>query len=81
MAPDGQPLGLAPRPRYACSMSGRARLSSDVSEIELVFSIPPHRTSRLAGTWRRPTRSWWLRERTNAMMRGTTLGRRREVIE
>ena len=24
-------------------MCGRARLSSDVSEIKLVFSIPPHR--------------------------------------
>lgn len=26
-------------------MCGRARLSSDVSEIRLVFSIPPHRTT------------------------------------
>jgi hypothetical protein len=27
----------------ARDMCGRARLSSDVSEIKLVFSIPPHR--------------------------------------
>jgi len=38
---------------------GRARLSSDVSEIKLVFSIPPHRpTPNIApvGTSRLPTR-------------------------
>jgi hypothetical protein len=29
--------------RYARALCGRARLSSDVSEIKLVFSIPPHR--------------------------------------
>jgi putative SOS response-associated peptidase YedK len=52
MAPDGQPLGLAPRPRYAPPMCGRARLSSDVSEIKLVFSIPPHRpTPNIAPSW------------------------------
>jgi hypothetical protein len=33
MAPNGQLLSPAPRPR----------LSSDASEIKLVFSIPPHR--------------------------------------
>jgi hypothetical protein len=33
----------ASRPRYDRAMCGRARLSSDVSEIKLVFSIPPHR--------------------------------------
>src|SRR3984893_13477946 len=33
----GAPIPLYPRP-----MCGRARLSSDVSEIKLVFSIPPH---------------------------------------
>jgi hypothetical protein len=38
-----QPLGPATRRRYARAMCGRARLSSDVSEIKLVFSIPPHR--------------------------------------
>jgi len=34
------------------------RLSSDVSEIKLVFSIPPHQatpTSRPVGTWHRPS--------------------------
>jgi hypothetical protein len=43
MAPDGQSLGRAPRPRYACAMCRGARLSSDVSEIRLVFFIPPDR--------------------------------------
>jgi hypothetical protein len=45
---------LAPtsRPRYARAMCGRARLSSDVSEIKLVFSIPPHRpTPNIAPSW------------------------------
>ena len=45
---------LAPvyRPRYALAMCGRARLSSDVSEIKLVFSIPPHRpTPNTAPSW------------------------------
>jgi putative SOS response-associated peptidase YedK len=33
-------------------MCGRARLSSDVSEIKLVFSIPPHRpTPNIAPSW------------------------------
>jgi hypothetical protein len=32
---------------YLIVMCGRARLSSDVSEIKLVFSIPPHRRQRL----------------------------------
>ena len=33
-------------------MCGRVRLSSDVSEIKLVFSIPPHRpTPNLAPSW------------------------------
>ena len=33
-------------------MCGRARLSSDVSEIRLVFSIPPHRpTPNVAPSW------------------------------
>jgi hypothetical protein len=35
----------------ARAMCGRARLSSDVSEIKLVFSIPPHRpTPNIART-------------------------------
>ena len=45
---------LAPpsRPRYARAMCGRARLSSDVSEIKLVFSVPPHRpTPDVAPSW------------------------------
>jgi putative SOS response-associated peptidase YedK len=33
-------------------MCGRARLSSDVSEMKLVFSIPPHRpTPNIAPSW------------------------------
>jgi putative SOS response-associated peptidase YedK len=33
-------------------MCGRARLSSDVSEIKLVFSIPPHRpTPNFSASW------------------------------
>jgi len=33
-------------------MCGRVRLSSDVSEIKLVFSIPPHRpTPNFAPSW------------------------------
>ena len=33
-------------------MCGRAHLSSDVSEIKLVFSIPPHRpTPNFAASW------------------------------
>jgi putative SOS response-associated peptidase YedK len=38
--------------RYVSSMCGRVRLSSDVSEIKLVFSIPPHRpTPNIAPSW------------------------------
>ena len=40
------------------TMCGRARLSSDVSEIKLVFSIPPSARRRISlrlGTWRRLT--------------------------
>jgi putative SOS response-associated peptidase YedK len=34
------------------AMCGRVRLSSDVSEIKLVFSIPPHRpTPNIAPSW------------------------------
>jgi putative SOS response-associated peptidase YedK len=40
-----QPVGLAAPLGYGWIMCGRARLSSDVSEIKLVFSIPPHRPS------------------------------------
>src|SRR6266851_9574245 len=47
-----QSLGPAIRWRYALIMCGRARLSSDVSEIKLVFSIPPHRpTPNIAPSW------------------------------
>jgi len=39
-------------PRYVPAMCGRARLSSDVSEIKLVFSIPPDRsTPNIAPSW------------------------------
>jgi hypothetical protein len=34
-------------------MCGRVRLSSDVSEIKLVFSIPPHRPTLPADLERR----------------------------
>src|SRR5438128_1420184 len=45
-------LGLGPGPGYARAMCGRARLSSDVSDIKLVFSIPPHRpTPNIAPSW------------------------------
>jgi hypothetical protein len=51
---NGQSLGPAPPPRYARPMCGRVRFSSDVSEIKLVFSIPPHRpTPNFAPTTRR----------------------------
>jgi putative SOS response-associated peptidase YedK len=37
---------------YAHVMCGRARLSSDVSEIKLVFSIPPGREApNFAASW------------------------------
>ena len=32
-------------------MCGRVRLSSDVSEIKLVFSIPPHRPTPFPPSW------------------------------
>jgi putative SOS response-associated peptidase YedK len=43
-------------------MCGHVRLSSDVSEIKLVFSIPPHRPTPNfppSWTWLRPTSSRW----------------------
>lgn len=45
-------LAPASRPRYVRVMCGRARFSSDVSEVKLVFSIPPHRpTPDIAPSW------------------------------
>jgi putative SOS response-associated peptidase YedK len=45
-----QPLGRAAWRGY--DLSGRVRLSSDVSEIKLVFSIPPHRpTPNFPPSW------------------------------
>src|SRR5712671_6826999 len=45
-------LGSAPRGGYVRPMCGRVRLSFDVSEIKLVFSIPPHRpTPNIAPSW------------------------------
>jgi len=39
---------------YLPRMCGRVRLSSDVTEIKLVFSIPPHRpTPNIAPSWER----------------------------
>jgi hypothetical protein len=47
-----QRLRAAPQLRYGRAMCGRVRLSSDVSEIKLVFSIPPHRrTPNFAPSW------------------------------
>ena len=38
--------------RHSAGMCGRARLSTDASEIKLIFSIPPHRpTPNFAPTW------------------------------
>jgi hypothetical protein len=52
MGPNGQWLGPAPSRRYARDMCGRVHVSSDVSEIKLVFSIPPHRpTPNIAPSW------------------------------
>ena len=43
---------LAARPCYVPGMCGRARLSSDVSEIKLVFGIPPDRpTPNFPPSW------------------------------
>ena len=48
----GRPLGQAPGPIIFGGMCGRVRLSSDVSEIKLVFSIPPHRpTPNFPPSW------------------------------
>jgi putative SOS response-associated peptidase YedK len=50
----GPPLALGPTqaPRYVQVMCGRARLSSDVSEIKLAFAIPPERPSpNFAVSW------------------------------
>jgi putative SOS response-associated peptidase YedK len=45
-------LGPEPRHRYVHDMCGRVRLSSDVSEIKLVFSIPPDRpTPNFPPSW------------------------------
>jgi hypothetical protein len=58
MAAQSNPLGRRPGPAILASC-GRARLSSDVSEIKLVFSIPPHRpTLNIAPSWNEaPTRA------------------------
>jgi len=45
-------LGAGAWRRYVHDMCGRARLSSDVSEIKLVFSIPPDRpTPNFPPSW------------------------------
>ena len=45
-------MGLRTRDPIFRAICGRVRLSSDVSEIKLVFSIPPHRpTPNFAPTW------------------------------
>jgi putative SOS response-associated peptidase YedK len=45
-------LGLRAGPAMLAQMCGRVRLPSDVSEIKLVFSIPPHRpTPNLPLSW------------------------------
>src|SRR5215471_4805349 len=51
------------KPMLQITMCGRARLSSDVSEIKIVFSIPTHRpTPNIAPSWN------WLRVSTPAPM-------------
>jgi len=46
------PLGQVPGPAIFGNMCGRVHLSSDVSEIKLVFSIPPERpTPNFAPSW------------------------------
>ena len=48
----GLRLGPTPQCRYVHDMCGRVRLSSDVSEIKLVFSIPPERpTPNFPPSW------------------------------
>jgi hypothetical protein len=76
-----RPLGPTPQPRYARPMCGRARLSSDVSEIKLFFSIPLHRPSpqhraQLERGADRSAPAGCVR-RSTPMLRGTTIGRRR----
>jgi putative SOS response-associated peptidase YedK len=45
-------FGPRPGPAMLAPMCGRALLSSDVSEIKLVFSIPPHRpTPSISPSW------------------------------
>ena len=45
-------MGQHPRDPIFRPICGRVRLSSDVSEIKLVFSIPPHRpTPNFAASW------------------------------
>ena len=45
-------LGLRPRGAMLARMCGRVRLSSDVSEIKLVFAVPPDRpTPNIAPSW------------------------------
>jgi len=45
-------FGLRPNLAMLAAMCGRARLSSDVSEIKLVFSIPAHRAApNIAPSW------------------------------
>jgi hypothetical protein len=56
-------------------MCGRARLSSDVSETKLVFSIPPHRLiPNIAPSWNvaQPIRFRWsaTTPRLDVMRRG-----------
>src|SRR6516165_12696707 len=47
-----RPLGSARARSYLPPMCGRVRLSSDISEIKLVFSIPPHRpTPNFPPSW------------------------------
>jgi hypothetical protein len=49
---EGPAVGLALVDRSGSEAGGRVRLSSDVSEIKLVFSIPPRRpTPNIAPSW------------------------------
>jgi SOS response associated peptidase (SRAP) len=50
-SPSGAARGVSTS-ALSATISGRVRLSSDVSEIKLVFSIPPHRpTPNIAPSW------------------------------